>query len=517
MSKKKGCGCDESEDKQEAFTASASTDQDVETAEEVTSEPVDVLIADASSEDPAAGLPSKWHACLTVEGLRTTDHRSISKGALTWRQLPLAIFAQFKNAGHYEAPIVGQILTIERDEATGRIMATGTFDLSIEDGRQAARMCQNQTLRWGSIDLEVLESQRVEVSVGGTSGGMDLIDILIGDDDDVTDWYDEVLEGRIMGFTMIATPAFPQAVIAPDGVELDIPEPMGTAPSVAPGLMASGVQIPPQPPVAWFADPELTEATPLTITDEGRVFGHLALWNTCHTGFQDVCTVPPHSEKDYAYFRTGEMACEGGERVRVGQITFNTGHAGSTKKWEETAAHYDNTGAAAADVSVGEDEHGVWFAGTLRNGLDDDAIRAIRASALSGDWRKIGGHLELVAALAVNVPGFPIVASLAPSLVAAGMKSDEQVSLITAGLRPRSVVERLAREVAELKRIVSPLVGLSMQQLAQRVNGQPAETPTNVVSIEELRERVNLGGDPSRGTKADKRLKENKPKVAVAK
>src|SRR5205085_943051 len=32
----------------------------------------------------------------------------------------------------------------------------------------------------------------------------------------------------------------------------------------------------------------------------------------------------------------------------------------------------------------------------------------LRASAPSGDWRRIGGNLELVGLLAVNVPGFPV-------------------------------------------------------------------------------------------------------------
>lgn len=495
----------------EAITASVA----VAEPEIAQTEATDVLIADAS--DPTTGLPTQWHAVLTVEGLRTTDHRAIAPGALSWRQLPLAIFAQFLNAGHGDAPIVGSITSITRmDVAYGTlILAEGTFDLTTDAGQQAARMCANQTLRWGSIDLEVLESQYIEVSVGG--GGGDLMDILFGDDTDDggDDWYEEVTLGRIMGFTMVATPAFPQAVIAPIDVELDIPDPMGSpVPMVGQGLMASAV--PALPPSSWFRNPELQEPTALTITDDGQLYGHLALWNTCHTGFQDACVVPPHSEQDYAYFQTGRVKCEGGDQVRVGQITFDTGHASSTMGWRDTTAHYDNTGSAAADVAVGEDEHGIWFAGALRPGLSDDTLRAVRASALSGDWRKIGGGLELVAALCVNVPGFPIVASLAPALVAAGVKKHEQISLITAGLRPRNPVEVLARRVATMERALKPLMTLRRDQLAKRVNldaAQPAED-RKVISIEELRERVNLGGAPSKGTPADKRLKKNKNKVA---
>ena len=42
----------------------------------------------------------------------------------------------------------------------------------------------------------------------------------------------------------------------------------------------------------------------------------------------------------------------------------------------------------------------------LRPGLSDEQVRTLRASPLSGDWRYIDGQLELVGALAVNLPGF---------------------------------------------------------------------------------------------------------------
>jgi hypothetical protein len=60
--------------------------------------------------------------------------------------------------------------------------------------------------------------------------------------------------------------------------------------------------------------------------------------------------------------------------------------------------------------------------------VSESQVAALRAGALSGDWREIRGHLELVAALVVNVPGFPIPrvglaasAGIQSALVAAGM------------------------------------------------------------------------------------------------
>jgi hypothetical protein len=174
-------------------------------------------------------------------------------------------------------------------------------------------------------------------------------------------------------------------------------------------IVASGhpIDAPVVPPSAWFANPRLTEPTPLTVDDSGRVYGHLAVWGQCHVGFGDRCIQPPHSPAAYAHFMTGEILCEDGFRFPVGQITMNSGHAPQSANASQTAAHYDNTAMAAADVTAGEDDFGIWVSGALRPGLDARDIRALMASDVSGDWRRIGGSLELVAVLAVNVPGFP--------------------------------------------------------------------------------------------------------------
>lgn len=208
-------------------------------------------------------------------------------------------------------------------------------------------------------------------------------------------------------------------------------------------LVASG-EIPVLPAAA-FANPELDGPTPVTVLPDGRVFGHVATWSTCHIGFADTCVTAPTSPSRYAYFHTGAVLTDEGE-VAVGQLTMNTGHADLSLRANDTAAHYDHTGAAIADVHVGEDAHGIWFAGMLRDTATQAQIHALRAASLSGDWRGIGGNLELVAALVVNVPGFPIPR---PSLAASGGK---QISLIAAepvAPRPEADVNALAAAVEQ--------------------------------------------------------------------
>jgi hypothetical protein len=168
----------------------------------------------------------------------------------------------------------------------------------------------------------------------------------------------------------------------------------------------------PMPPSrTLFEDPGLDAPTPLTIIsgdDYDEVVGHLAApWDTCHVGITGNCVNPPRSTTNYAHFRTGEVETDQGP-VPVGHITAGTGHAPTDLTASDTVAHYDNTGTVVADVAVGEDAHGIWAHGIVRPGISDEQKYALRAGAPSGDWRRLGGNLELVGALIVNVPGFPI-------------------------------------------------------------------------------------------------------------
>lgn len=213
-----------------------------------------------------------------------------------------------------------------------------------------------------------------------------------------------------------------------------------------------------KPPAAWFADPKLSLPTPITVTDDGRIYGHAAQWGSCHIGQDDVCVQPPH-EDAHPYYRTGEVACDDGSRVAVGQITVGTGHAPLHLGASPAAEHYDNTGAAVADVAVGNDAHGIWVAGSVRPGADPLRVYELQAAGqVSGDWRRIGGQLRLVGLLAVNVPGFPVpkmrarVASGEPqALVAAGRPT------VAGGLSPEETERQAVRIVMRmLSRRVHP-------------------------------------------------------------
>jgi hypothetical protein len=188
-----------------------------------------------------------------------------------------------------------------------------------------------------------------------------------------------------------------------------------------------------RPPAEWFDNPKLQAITPLTITEDGRVFGHGAIWGTCHTAFPGACTTPP-IEGDHVYYRLGEVVTASGSRVAVGSITLGTGHASVRGiSASQAAEHYDHTGTVVAVVASGEDDHGIWVAGAVRPGTPEARVQELRAASLSGDWRRIGGQLRLVAFLAVNRPGFPVPRT------SAFVRHDAQVSLVAAGVVTQSM------------------------------------------------------------------------------
>src|SRR5678810_1307855 len=178
------------------------------------------------------------------------------------------------------------------------------------------------------------------------------------------------------------------------------------------------------PPKAWFEKPKLDKVTPLVVESNGRVYGHLAAWDTCHRDVgMNSCVLAPRSKKDYEPFHLGTVFTAEGEAVRVGKIVMDTRHAGITLGYRAAAIHYDDTGDEVAVVLAYEDEFGPVLAGAVVPEADERKVAKLRRSPLSGDWRALDGNLELTAALAVNVPAFPVFA----------MDGDDRLALVAAG------------------------------------------------------------------------------------
>ena len=402
--------------------------EDSEPVGDTVPEPEPAPTPDAS--DPAPD--GRWEGVIAREGEMTGDGRLIEDGALRWDDLPIPLRVAFKDVGgHDGAEVCGRIETVERRD-NGDIYATGTFDLGSAVGTEAFRQVSGQMSNGVSIDTDdvtfriMAKADMPEADVAESGNDSD-----VEPDPDgrvkvaAMSSSDELMvieSARLRAATLVAVPAFATARVyaagrAPSTSEtperdenVDSEEKMARSADADPLSRDSltAAAIPTAPPEAWFKDPQLTGPTALVVEDGGRVYGHIAAWGTCHIGQVGKCVEPPTSPSNYAYFRTGALRTAEGASVAVGHLTMGTGHAGPRDSANAAAEHYDNTGTVFADVSAGEDADGIWVAGSLRPGITAEQVRVARSAPISGDWRTIRGSLELVGALAVNVPGFPV-------------------------------------------------------------------------------------------------------------
>ncbi|WP_280244257.1 hypothetical protein [Nocardia abscessus] len=164
-------------------------------------------------------------------------------------------------------------------------------------------------------------------------------------------------------------------------------------------------------PAEFFTDPGLTEPTPIHVTPEGRVIGHLACWKSQHTApvYRNRNVTPYHSHSGYAEFHQSVAYLDNGERLRVGRLTVGGGHAVAGLGMRAAVEHYDNVATCWSLVRAGEDEIGIWVSGAIHASADEAMIKDALGTPHSGHWEPVCGHPELIAAHAVNNPGFLII------------------------------------------------------------------------------------------------------------
>lgn len=226
------------------------------------------------------------------------------------------------------------------------------------------------------------------------------------------------------------------------------------------------VVFPLKPPVDWFHIAEPEDPTPLTFEKSGRVYGHLALWASCHAGLLNgaysECVTPPKSNTDYRAFHLGEVEADDGSSIAVGKLVYATGHAPLTAGLEQATRHYDNTGAVGAFVRARDGRHGIWLSGAVRSGISEEGFRDLRANPPSGDWRLLNRNLELIASLSVPIPGFQtprsqmaVAASAGEALVTAMIltgsfedEMEEQAEPVAEALAASAAIKREKAEIS---------------------------------------------------------------------
>lgn len=434
---------------------------------------------------PALVAPQSWSGLLLPTNTPAGDGRVMvhdDTEVVPARPLPLPLLAQPVLAqGHEGAIRVGMIRRLWMGE--GGVWGEGTFNPDPDGQEWAARVARGEG--WVSIDLSDVVVEKVPVD----SEGRELEPEELEAAADLSAQVQERLSRwKVMGATLVSHPAFEDSYVeswalaasageARARVRYALPSwsveaaPQAQATPTWTSLTAAGLAF----DAADFADPHLDGPTALTIDEDGRVYGHLATWGTCHIAYSGVCVTAPPSRSGYAYFAHGLVNTRDGGQVPVGKITMGTGHASTADgtRWSDAASHYDNTGSCVALVAAGEDPYGIWLAGHMLPGTSQAQIDTLRHSGVSGDWREIAGDMELVAALAVNVPGFPVPRTIAASgvLLAAGV--------VTPGAAARAREAAELDEVAAMRRRVS---AAALQPMRERMGRAAVESMRAVIA-----------------------------------
>ncbi|QGH75260.1 portal protein [Mycobacterium phage Quesadilla] len=326
-------------------------------------------------------------------GIETSDGRMLAADIdLSFRTFPLPVmWVKQTGYGHEDAYTVGVIESARIDGE--RVLGSG-YILNTPEADEAAGLLEHTATR-PSVDLARTEWRLVDE-----------------DGNEITEeqWWDMPMDAKIIqqitaaeliGTTLVATPAFGDTMIAlnAERESRDAALVAAAADEFRPRVYSA----------SFFANPGLTEPTQITMDDSGHIFGHLACFGSCHRSIQAACVMAPRSPSDYSMFHTSPaVRLDDGTSIPVGRLTVGTGHAPDSYAGAPAKAHYDNTGTCFALVRAGEDEHGIWVSGVAAPWATPEQIEEGLAAPLSGDWRDFGRGLDLIAALAVNTPGFAV-------------------------------------------------------------------------------------------------------------
>ena len=368
----------------------------IEVTDEDLAEVGEVLSADDSGDDEG-DQPEMYRTFtdqpIALIGSPTSDGRMLSSDIeLSFRSFPLPLmWCEQNTAGHDMSYTVGVIEDARIDG--DHVLASG-YLLNTEESDRAAYQ-NGHGVSNPSVDLAGTEWSYTD-SDGKELDWDELWDLM----DEGGEYFMTFTKAELIGTTLVSTPAFDtRLVLNTERETREIAIVASAAEEFRPRVYDHRL----------FENPRLSGPTLPTMGDDGRIYGHLAEWRTPHRSIQGRRQLAPKSPTQYSHFHTSPaVRLDNGESLPVGRLTVGTGHADDRLRAGPAMAHYDNTGSCFALVRVGEDKHGIWFSGVAAPWATAEQIEEGLSAPLSGDWRDLGQGLELIAALAVNTPGFPV-------------------------------------------------------------------------------------------------------------
>ncbi|MFE7105626.1 hypothetical protein ACFU98_10625 [Streptomyces sp. NPDC057575] len=451
------------------------------------------LIAAADPATVAVADDGTWTGTIALVNEWSADQRmlTLDEGAeIEVRPLPLPVTVQYITGPGHDGATVGLMTLDEVWQDEHRVMGRGRIDLDDPQGAALARKIERGFLRFVSADVDKVDGRVVCVDADGQPvDGCDPADSGMDAGELYTRW-------RIMGASLLAHPAFPEAQIgmaaaalAVDDEELledtdDQDEPSacvrmddetgtwvladcdedGAVPANADGdgpletgeaeaVVAAAFRHDNWlPPTEWFRDPKLAEPTKVHVTEDGRIIGHLALWGVPHVSYQGRKIFAPKSPTAYERFHTRPIHTSEG-LVEVGALAMDTDHARHGAPAKQAVKHYETTGSIAGAVRCGEDTYGIWVSGALLPDITDDQRLRLSLADYSGDWRDEGHGLDLKAALAVPAghegfytPKSRVLNREDYALVASGGVTEEHIAMARSAV-PAGVVPPVLAQV----------------------------------------------------------------------
>lgn len=460
-------------------TATEHDPRTTQTRDQDTDEFVTVTVTDTESQETVT-TSGHWVGVLAPLDVRGDDRVLISPESddvLTADHMWLS-WQEQSSMGHDGKVAIGVIDQVWVEN--GALWGRGRFDMRDDTAAEIARKVEEGFA--GTISIDMTDLIDATITYGLYDRDDQPVDI---DGWDYDELYDAFMAGdirelrmisgwRLGGATLVQDPAFHTSRNGSGSAFIEITDPpteesgaetaaatpareedsqmaaimaaAGVAPDSATWAEQVAEKVPMEPPASWFQDPNLPAPTKVRVTDDGRVYGHIACWNTNHISYNGQSVRPPRSRTNYSQYRRNRVRCADGSLAYTGALVMGTGHADLHASPGGAMQHYDDTGYAAADVAVGEDRHGIWFAGALKPGVSALQVLTLDRYSLSGDWR----NGELVGVCVVNVPGFPIDDHEAKSglaLAASGapittptpkvrVAGGEQCALVASGVLP---------------------------------------------------------------------------------
>lgn len=466
-------------------------------------------------------MGTRWRGLLAPINKPTGDGRRFAEDALTWRDLPRGLkWQRVDSEGHDDSVIIGladtmNVGTVEEAIANGWISP---------EGAKASRLTGDEQGLWGAGELfddqpqlprltedvaeAILLTQKLVIGPSVDAGAATAVLVETGQDEPISEermeelFWESVETGvepdvellftayEVAAATLVAIPAFAEAgpfelLPADETADGGGEEPARRTDAALVASLTAAAAPSPYPADAFTLPPTVDQIMPVTVDDRGegfaRVYGYVAAHGTCHLQFRGMCVTPPTSGTDYAVFHRYPIQTATGELVGTGRLTTGHGKVGTGcsccpgkddhvcdgADLTATLAHYDRL-TTLAHVRAGEDARGIWVAGVAAPGLTAADLRVLGGQKFSGDWRDVGGHLELVEvlALAAGRPGFPLPAT--------AIRDGRQVSLTAAGgipPRPTAAVRGdltgpLEGAFGRLRRVLDEALAPYGQQLA---------------------------------------------------